>query len=32
MNDQDLRSMRFRRVVYAALGVVWIGVTFMLAR
>jgi len=32
MNDQDLRSMRFRRVVYAALGVVWIGVTVMLAR
>jgi uncharacterized protein involved in exopolysaccharide biosynthesis len=32
MNDQDLRSIRFRRVVYGALGIVWLGVTVMLAR
>jgi polysaccharide biosynthesis transport protein len=31
-NDQDLRNMRWRRVVFAALGVVWLGVTVMLAR
>jgi uncharacterized protein involved in exopolysaccharide biosynthesis len=32
INDQDLRAMRMRRMVYAALGVVWLGVTVMLAR
>ncbi len=32
INDQDLRAMRWRRMVYAALGVVWLGVTVMLAR
>jgi uncharacterized protein involved in exopolysaccharide biosynthesis len=32
MNDQDLRAMRWRRMAYTALGVVWLGVTVMLAR
>jgi len=32
MNDQDLRAIRWRRLVYTALGVVWLGVTVMLAR
>ncbi|HUO67316.1 MAG TPA: hypothetical protein VMV37_07260 [Gammaproteobacteria bacterium] len=32
VNDQDLRAMRWRRMVYTALGVVWLGVTVMLAR
>jgi succinoglycan biosynthesis transport protein ExoP len=32
INDQDLRAMRWRRMVYTALGVVWLGVTVMLAR
>jgi len=32
VNDQDLRAIRWRRTVYAALGVVWLGVTVMLAR
>jgi len=32
MNDQDLRSMRFRRIVYGVLGLVWLGVTLMVAR
>jgi uncharacterized protein involved in exopolysaccharide biosynthesis len=31
-NDQDLRAIRWRRMVYAALGVVWLGVTVMLTR
>ena len=31
-NDQDLRAMRWRRMVYTALGVVWLGVTVLLAR
>jgi hypothetical protein len=31
-NEEDLRRMRWRRVVFAALGVVWLGVTVMLAR
>jgi len=32
INDQDLRAMRWRRMVYTALGVVWLGVTVLLAR
>jgi capsular polysaccharide biosynthesis protein len=32
VNDDDLRALRWRRMVYAALGVVWLGVTVMLAR
>jgi polysaccharide biosynthesis transport protein len=32
MNDHDLRSLRFRRVVYVALGVVWLGITVLVAR
>ena len=32
VNDQDLRAIRWRRMVYTALGVVWLGVTVMLAR